>query len=62
MNHEDIERMFSKVNLYLNRSITFDKEMKQAFRRAERLFHEEKDNVNEQCEMDEETARAKGIL
>lgn len=62
MNHreKDIERMFQKVNLYINRTIALDKEMKQDLRSAWKLFEE--DNLSEQCIMDEEIARAKGIL
>lgn len=60
MTNEDIERMFQKMNLCLN----VNKEMKQAWSDMQRWLSEGYDNLNldDPCEMDEETARAKGIL
>lgn len=63
MNHEDLERFFQKLNVYNCSGSYFDKEIAQQlvnwFRDEP---HEQGDAMRNKCEMDEKTARAKGIL
>jgi len=63
MNHEDLERFFQKLNVYNRSGSYFDKEIaQQIVNWFSDESHEQGDAMRNKCEMDEETARAKGIL